>query len=490
MPDPLALLLLSINSLAAGWLFLYGLNAYWLTARRRTQLLPEPLALTYYPQVTIQLPIYNEQYVANRLIDAICQLDYPQNCLHIQVLDDSTDDTQRLIEQQITDYQTQGFSISHLHRENRIGFKAGALAAAQDSVCGDYVAIFDADFLPESDWLKRTLAHFTAQDIGAVQTRWGHLNRDYSLLTKLQALGIDGHFTIEQQARHQQGYWLNFNGTAGIWRTAAIKDGGGWQADTLAEDMDLSYRVQAAGWRLVYAQSIVAPAELPVAISAYKLQQHRWAKGSIQCAKKLLGSVWAQPSHLMLKVQALLHLTGYSVHPLMVLILLLSLPLISVPWVPKHPLSLIWGTLMVPATLGPPLLYITAQRDLNPKLWYRDSGLVLLLAVLGTGISLANSWAVGAALFNQGGSFRRTPKFNVRNRQDRWQDKHYRLGLDGITIGELVLCGYSAWAIRAALEAGAWGILPFLLLYLLGYGYVGGLSLWQWLQQNSPRIKL
>jgi cellulose synthase/poly-beta-1,6-N-acetylglucosamine synthase-like glycosyltransferase len=483
MSDAIVLGLLVLNSLAAGWLFLYGINAYWLTAHRQSPR-KQPQWQAPWPMVTIQLPMYNEMYVGQRLLDAVCAFDYPRECLYIQVLDDSTDETQALLQTRVEQYQQQGFRVVYQHRAARTGYKAGALKAAQDTVQGEYVAIFDADFVPSPAWLKQTLGYFETADIGAVQTRWGHLNRSYSLLTRLQSLGIDGHFTIEQQARHHQGYWLNFNGTAGIWRVQAILAGGGWQADTLAEDMDLSYRVQAKGWRLVYAQDIVAAAELPVAISAYKLQQFRWAKGSIQCARKLLGTVLKQRRGVIPKLQALLHLTGYSVHPLMVLILLLALPLLSVPWVPKHPLSMIWGTLMVPATLGPPLMYVTAQRDLHPNTWTQDLGAVLLLAVLGTGISLANSRAVWAAFVNTPTPFQRTPKFNVYHAHERWQNKRYRLGLDWVTLGELALCGYSALALRAAFDAGAYGIVPFLLLYLFGYGYVGGLSLWQWWEQR------
>ncbi|WP_245395596.1 cellulose synthase family protein [Anthocerotibacter panamensis] len=489
MPDWLTLLLLVVNSLTAGWLFLYGINAYWLTAHRQNPR-PIPPMPTSWPLVTIQLPIYNELYVAHRLLDAVCCLDYPRELLHIQVLDDSTDETQVLLQAQVARYQRQGLSVVYLHRADRAGFKAGALRAAEEAVRGDFVAVFDADFTPTPDWLKHTLPYFADAGVGVVQTRWGHLNRSYSLLTRLQALGIDGHFTVEQQARDREGYWLNFNGTAGIWRMAAIRAAGGWQADTLAEDMDLSYRAQLAGWRLVYVQDIVAPAELPVAISAYKLQQFRWAKGSIQCAKKLLGRVFAESAPTGRKFQALLHLTGYSAHPLMVLILLLLLPLLSVPWVPKHPLSMVWGTLMVPATFGPPLLYLTAQRDLNPKFWHRELGGVLMLAVLGTGISFSNTCAVFAALFNRGTQFRRTPKFNVRDRKDRWQDKRYRLALDWVTLGELALCGYSALALDTALKVGAYGALPFLLLYFFGYGYVAGLTLWQaWQQQMRPVLE-
>jgi hypothetical protein len=436
------------------------------------------------PTVTVQLPIYNELYVCRRLLEAICAFDYPREALHIQVLDDSTDETSALLREEIDAYRRQGFAIEYFHRRERTGYKAGALAAALGAVRSEFVALFDADFLPPPDWLRRALGHFCDPRVGFVQTRWGHTNRTYSLLTRLQALGIDGHFAIEQQARWANGYLLNFNGTAGIWRKRAILDGGGWQADTLAEDLDLSYRAQLAGWRAVYDNALVAPAELPATIVAYKLQQHRWAKGSIQCARKLLPAVLAAQGSPMRKLQALLHLTGYAVHPLMLFIALASVPLLLVSWTGEHPLGQLWGLLMAPATFGPPTLYLAARSDLDPRGWWRSLGLVGLLAALGTGLSLSNTRAVLAGLFDRGADFRRTPKFDLRQRSDRWSGKRYQLPLDGVTLGELGLCLYMAWAVSLAVQTRAWGILPFLVLYGLGYGYVGALGLWQHWQRG------
>jgi cellulose synthase/poly-beta-1,6-N-acetylglucosamine synthase-like glycosyltransferase len=476
--DSLFFGLLLLNSLSALWLFAYGVNAYWLTAHRHP--LPQKVPLCKnQPFVTVQLPIFNELYVCERLLAAVCRLDYPRELLEIQVLDDSTDETSEILKAAITTWQQQGTTIAYLHRQDRCGYKAGALAAGTAVARGEFIAIFDADFLPEPNWLVHTLAHFGDPKVGIVQTRWGHTNRKYSLLTRLQALGIDGHFAVEQQARSANGYLLNFNGTAGIWRRQAIDDGGGWQADTLAEDMDLSYRAQFAGWQALYENSIVAPAELPVSIVAFKLQQFRWAKGSIQCARKLIPRVLAETEGATRKLQAILHLTGYAVHPLMVFIALASVPLLSVPWIGDHPLSRLWGTLMVPATFGPPTLYVVAQRELDPKNWWRSLGMVVLLAVLGTGLSLSNSRAVFSGLFGGGASFRRTPKFNLRAKQDRWEHKRYQLPLEAITFVELGLSLYTCWALVLGVLAHAWGVIPFLLLYVLGYSYVGGLSLWQ-----------
>lgn len=485
----LAFVLLLLNSLAALWLFAYGINAYWLVGRRRHSTLP-PVERWQetgapIPRVTIQLPIFNELYVCRRLLAAVCQLEYPREALQIQVLDDSTDETSAILQAEVERYRQQGFTVDYHHRRDRTGYKAGALAASMEWIEGEFVAIFDADFLPPPDWLGRTLGHFEDPGVGFVQTRWGHTNRHYSLLTGLQALGIDGHFVIEQQARWASGYLLNFNGTAGIWRTQAIREGGGWQVDTLAEDLDLSYRVQLVGWRAVYDNRIVAPAELPATIVAFKLQQSRWAKGSIQCARKLLGQVLVSPGSSARKLQALLHLTGYAVHPLMLFIALASVPLLLVPWTGEHPLSRLWGVLMAPATFGPPTLYLAAQRDLDPKHWWRSLGAVALLAALGTGLSLSNSRAVFAGLFDRKVDFKRTPKFNLMVRDDRWSDKRYQLPLAKVTLAELGLCLYMGWATVLAVQANAWGILPFLLLYVLGYGYVGGLGLWQHWQRRQ-----
>ncbi|MCY7331562.1 MAG: glycosyltransferase family 2 protein [Pseudanabaena sp. CAN_BIN31] len=451
----------------------------------------QAIALEDLPIVTVQLPIFNERYVSRRLIDAVCQLDYPRDRMQIQVLDDSIDDTQDILRDTVQEYQNRGFWIEYVHRVNRTGFKAGALHDAMPLVKADYIAIFDADFIPSSNWLKDTIRHYVESPdakVAVVQTRWGHINSEYSLLTKLQSTGIDGHFAIEQQARCNNGYFLNFNGTAGIWNREAIIDAGGWHADTLAEDMDLSYRAQLKGWKVVYDNDIVAPAELPVAMLAYKLQQFRWAKGSIQCAKKLIFQIWQADLSLAVKIQATMHLTGYSAHPLMLLLILLSIPLMLIT--PDSATALrvsfegIWAIFMIPATFGPPFLYVNAQRDLYPKSWYRRLGRIFLLAVLGTGISWSNSRAVYAGLSNTGANFRRTPKFDIKNKSDRWENKAYKIPLDATAAIEIGLCVYSAIASVLALTKGLYITLPFMVLYALSYGYVGGITLWQSWQQS------
>ncbi len=450
------------------------------------------IAIGDLPLVTIQLPIFNERYVSRRLVDAVCKLDYPRDRLQIQVLDDSTDNTQAILLETVQEYQNQGFWIEYIHRTNRSGFKAGALHDSMTRVKADYIAIFDADFIPSANWLKDTIRHYVESPnakVAVVQTRWGHINSEYSLLTKLQSAGIDGHFAIEQQARCNNGYFLNFNGTAGIWNRQAIIDAGGWQADTLAEDMDLSYRAQLKGWKVVYDNNIVAPAELPVAMLAFKLQQFRWAKGSIQCAKKLIGQIWsAQDLSLAVKFQATMHLTGYSAHPLMLILILISIPLMLIT--PNDAIALrisiesVWSIFMLPATFGPPFLYFHAQRDLYPKIWHRRLGRIFLLAILGTGISWNNSRAVFAGLSNTGANFRRTPKFDIKHKSDRWDNKAYKIPLDATPAIELCLCAYSAIACVISLQKGLYFTLPFMLLYALSYGYVGGLTFWQSWQQS------
>ena len=537
--------------MAAVWLLLYGLNAYWLTAVHKPKravekriLIPQlnpkreyqtaqvtaspsansgAIAVNNFdsfeqfrrdktfssymlasepsehlvivdedlPVVTVQLPIFNERYVSRRLVEAVCKLDYPRDRMQIQVLDDSTDDTQAILSETVQEYANKGFWIEYIHRVNRSGFKAGALQDAMPLVQGNYVAIFDADFIPSANWLKDTIRHYVESPdakVAVVQTRWGHINSEYSLLTKLQSAGIDGHFAIEQQARCNNDYFLNFNGTAGIWNRQAIVDAGGWHADTLAEDMDLSYRAQLKGWKVVYDNDIVAPAELPVAMLAFKLQQFRWAKGSIQCAKKLIFQIWQADLSLSVKFQATMHLTGYSAHPLMLILILISIPLMLVT--PDDAIALrlsiesVWSLFMLPATFGPPFLYFHAQRDLYPKFWHRRLGRIFLLAVLGTGISWSNSRAVFAGLSNTGANFRRTPKFDIKHKSDRWENKAYKIPLDATPVIEMCLCVYSVIACFIALNKGLYVTLPFMVLYALSYGYVGGLTLWQSWQQS------
>ncbi|MCK4898684.1 MAG: glycosyltransferase family 2 protein, partial [Anaerolineales bacterium] len=346
-------------------LAVYGINALILAGLRRWRHNPIPILdpeQDYdWPQVTVQLPIYNERYVVERLIESVAELDYPRNKLHIQVLDDSTDITQDIVSQLVAFQRIKGVNIEHIQRNNRRGYKGGALAYGMQTAKGNFIAIFDADFIPTPDFLKRTIPYFDKDsNTGCVQTRWGHLNRENSLLTRTQANGIDGHFIIEQETKSDGGLFLNFNGTAGIWRRKCIEDAGGWHHDTLTEDLDLSYRAQLLGWKIRYLPHITTPAELPEHISAFKSQQFRWAKGSIQTAKKLLGDLWQSSQPLVVKIEGTIHLTHYAVHPLMLINLLLILPLLLTE---NHLLNIY--PIFTLAAIGPLFMYMTAMGERN-----------------------------------------------------------------------------------------------------------------------------
>ena len=455
-------------------LSLYGLNNLvltWIYARHRHDPAPAPPAPAQWPRVTVQLPIYNELYMAERLLAAAARLDYPRDRLEIQVLDDSTDATRELVARQVERLQQLGLDVVHVTRVDRTGYKAGALAAGLDQATGELVAIFDADFLPEPDFLRRLVPHFAEPDVGCIQARWGHVNRDYSIFTQTQALGVDGHFVVQQTARSRAGLFLNFNGTAGIWRRACIEDAGGWQGDTLTEDLDLSYRAQLRGWRIAYLPDVVVPAELPAQISAFKRQQARWAQGSIETALKLMGTFLRSDQPWYVKVEGSLHLTGYLVHPLMLAVILLTFPMsFSQSWVI---LGLPW---LVITAIGPPLLYIVAQVAGSDRWRYHLRFLPLLVA-LGMGLSLSNTGAVLRAVLGVRGEFKRTPKFNIQQSADTWVGSMYALRGDWLVWAELLLAGMVL--VLLAMPSTRWTFVPWLLLYATGFGYVALINLYQ-----------
>lgn len=488
-----------LHTIIAIWLAAYGANALvvtllYLRRRRRSPISPAPLAA--WPSVTVQLPIFNELHVVERLIDAIAALDYPRDRLQVQVLDDSTDETTALAAACVDRHRGQGLNIDLMHRTQRPGFKAGALAAALDSAAGEYIAIFDADFTPPRDFLRRTVPHL-AEDpgLGFLQTRWGHLNCDYSALTRAQSLALDGHFVVEQTVRQRSGWFFGFNGTAGLWRRICIDDAGGWQADTLCEDLDLSYRAQLAGWRGLYLPDIVAPAEIPPQLTAYKRQQARWATGSIQTLRKLGGQVATAPRPWSVRVEGLLHLGAYLAHPLMLALLLLTLPLLWFGSEAQNPLRWLLAYLGF-ATAGPPLLFAVAQWELRPPArtrtaWLKRMAALPVLMLLGTGIALSNTVAVARGLTGRPGAFRRTPKFHLESRRDAWQDKPYALPLDGLVIGELAVASYALLTVIAALARGHLYAVPFMLLYVLGFGLVAAIGLAQsWQRRPAQRRRL
>jgi len=453
------------------------LYLYYRNRAGRATAAPLPREL---PRVTVQLPIYNEMYVTERLIDSATRLRYPADRLQIQVLDDSTDETASIARAAVQHHAARGVDIQYLHRRERAGFKAGALAAGLEQASGEFILIFDADFVAPEDMLEKCLGHFADPRVAVVQARWGHINRDYSLLTQVQSVLLDGHFIMEHGARSRSGRFFNFNGTAGIWRRAAIDDAGGWQHDTLTEDLDLSYRAQMRGWRFVYVQDLVAPAELPVEMNAFKNQQHRWAKGSIQTCKKLLPRLLAAPLPLPIKLEAVVHLTSNLAYPLMLLLSLLMFPALVIRYnMGLYEMLIVDVPLFSGATLSVCLFYFFSQKEVFGADW--RSRLKYLPAVLSVGIGLAvnNTRAVVEALVGRPSEFCRTPKYQVESVADDWRHKRYRGSLGFVPFIELALGLYfTAMAVYAA-TAGIFGTLPFILIFQAGYLYAALLSLFQ-----------
>jgi cellulose synthase/poly-beta-1,6-N-acetylglucosamine synthase-like glycosyltransferase len=456
-------------------LAIYGFNAFvmvFLYLRHRRGKISTPPE-SEFPRVTVQLPIYNELYVVDRLIDAAAAMDYRADKLEIQVLDDSTDETSRLAQARVSYHRARGVDIRVLHRDARVGFKAGALRQGLEEAKGELIAIFDADFVPEPDFLRMTVPHFLESSrLGFLQTRWGHINADYSPLTRAQAIALDGHFAVEQLVRHRAGLFMGFNGTGGIWRRQCIEDAGGWQDDTMCEDLDLSYRAQLADWEPLFLPDVVSPAEIPPQINAFKRQQSRWAKGSIQCARKLWRSVATAQVPLFRRAQGLIHLTSYMVHPLMLALLLTLVVLIAGDGSFFFPLA--YFSLV---SLGQPLLYVLAQRRLHGD-WPRRYAYMPLLMLLGTGVALSNSCAIYEAVTGGDNQFRRTPKFHIETQEDQWARNRYALSsMDWITLGEFLVLLFAIVGVVISLRAGNLHAVPFLMLYVAGFAYVWGTTL-------------
>ncbi len=467
-----------IYTLTLLWLSAYSLQALILTVlylrHRRTAAPEADAALQAWPKVAVQLPVFNERHVVERLIDAAAALDYPRDRLEIQVLDDSTDDTTALAEARAAYHRSRGVNVQVLRRPDRRGFKAGALAWGLAQTDAEFLAVFDADFRPRPDFLRRTIPVLLSQpDTGMVQTRWSHLNDEFSPLTRVQALALDGHFVVEQTARNRSGLLINFNGSGGVWRRACIETAGGWQDDTMTEDMDLSYRAQLAGWRMCYLPDVDAPAELPAQMEALKRQQRRWAQGSVQCLRKLSRSILTGRLSLSQKLMALLHISAYFTQPLLILLLLVTLPLL---WARQSTPALLM--VLGLASLGPPLLFVTAQVALYADWRQRVRYFPALLAVA-TGLTWSTSRGVLQGLTRWGGTFRRTPKFKIEGRQGHWAHSNYRLAPDWTVLGELGLMGYALATAAMAAARGQYALLPFLGLYVVGFGVVAASSVWQ-----------
>ena len=446
--------------------------------KHRKEVPVPPRQFEELPVVTVQLPIFNEFDVVENLLRCVTALDYPREKLQIQVLDDSTDDTAAYAEKLSAEYAAKGHDIHYIHRTNRKGFKAGALDEAMPLAKGECICIFDADFQPQADYLQKLIHHFTDPTAGMVQARWGHANKDFSLLTRLQALFLDGHLVLEQTARSRHGEYLNFNGTAGIWRRAAIDQSGGWQHDTLTEDLDLSYRAQLRGWRFIYLKDVVVPAELPPDMDGFKSQQHRWTKGSIQVCKKIIMDVWRSDAPLSIKLEATAHLTANFAYLLTLCTLVLMYPANFVMGSSWYKAVLVDIPVFFFATLSVIIFYLTAQGSQTRWGWLKALPYMPMLLALGIGMSINNGKAVLEALLGQESEFVRTPKYGIATQQQAAQKKaRYKAGKSIALWLEVALAFYFGWMIILAGQRGQWLSIPFLMLFFGGFAYVSGGSL-------------
>jgi cellulose synthase/poly-beta-1,6-N-acetylglucosamine synthase-like glycosyltransferase len=440
------------------------------------------------PVVTVQLPLFNERYVVKRLIDYVCNLDYPRDRLEIQVLDDSTDDTTALAAEHVELWRARGVDIVLIHRMVRTGYKAGALEEGLARARGEFVAIFDADFMPEADFLRRTIDHFTDPDIGMVQARWEHVNREYSLLTRAQAVLLDGHFILEHTARNRSGRFFNFNGTAGLWRRTTILEAGGWEHHTLTEDLDLSYRAQLKGWRFLFLRDVTVPSEIPVEMNAFKSQQHRWAKGSMQTARKLLPTILRSELPFHVKLEAFHHMTANVAYLLMVILAML-MPLATLVRIQQgwYEVMILDLPIFIGATWSVCSFYWVSQREVGRRPW---EILRLIPAVLGIGIgvSVNNAKGVVEALVGHQSPFVRTPKYAIERDGQSWTSKLYIRKSTLLTVLEFGLGFWFTYAIVAVLTTAGQSMysLPFLMLFQFGFFYVALLSVLQSLQHRSP----
>jgi cellulose synthase/poly-beta-1,6-N-acetylglucosamine synthase-like glycosyltransferase len=467
-------------------LAMYGLHRYELVYhyfKNQKNVPGPPPPVAQWPAVTVQLPIYNERYVIERLIETVAQFDYPRQLLDIQVLDDSTDQTQQVARACVERHRALGVPIRYLHRHNREGFKAGALQQGLKTATGEFVAIFDADFIPPADFLRRTVPYFSDPQIAMVQTRWSYVNRNYSKLTEVEAILLDGHFAIEHSSRFRSGLFFNFNGTAGIWRRTSIEDAGGWQHDTLTEDTDLSYRAQLRGWKFLYLPEIDCPSELPVEMNAFKTQQARWAKGLMQTAKKILPQVMRSEASPKAKVEAFFHLTANISYPLMVFLSIILLPAMIVRFYQGwFQVLLIDLPLFLASTCSISSFYLCAQRAFYPKTWKRTFWYLPFVMAVGIGLAVKNAVAVMEAILGVKSEFVRTPKYKVEAGGKGSVDlakKKYHKRAGWMPWVEVVLGIYFAGAVAYSIQNANYLTVPFLLLFVWGYLYTGVMSLAQ-----------
>lgn len=460
----------------------YGIHRFFLLCLyykyKRVNVKPKS-HFSILPNVTIQLPIFNEMYVVERLLDATSTIDYPKEKMEIQVLDDSTDETSIILKKKVDELRGKGYFITYIHRDHRKGYKAGALDEGLKKATGEFTAIFDADFVPQKDFLQKTIHYFTDESVGMIQLRWEHLNRKYSLLTRLQSIFIDGHFVIDQAARSHSGRFFNFNGTAGIWRKSCIESVGGWQHDTLTEDLDLSYRAQLDGWKFVYLPDVVTPGELPVEMNSFKSQQHRWVKGSIQTGRKLLPRLWRSPIPLKIKLEATLHLTNNLAYMLLIALSMLMLPVtlirfdLGMGW---HKLLIIDLPLFIAATLTVTVFFICSQKEICED-WIERAFFIPLAIALSIGLCVNNAQAVLEGMFNSDAEFLRTPKYRIETARDTWKEKKYKGSREAFPIIEMSLGLYFTITIIVAIIKKNYMVIPFLIPFQFGFLYVSSMSI-------------
>jgi len=474
-------------------LAVYGWHRYYLVYVYMKHKDRVPTAAGHFynlPVVTVQLPIYNEMYVVDRLIDAVCEFDYPRDRFEVQVLDDSIDETQSVAQLAVRRAALRGVDIKYIHRADRSGYKAGALEAGMREARGEFIAIFDADFIPAPDFLQRTIHHFTDPKVGMVQARWGHINQDYSLLTRIQSILLDGHFVLEHGGRNRAQHFFNFNGTAGMWRREAIDDAGGWQHDTLTEDLDLSYRAQLRGWKFHFLPDVISPAEVPVEMNAFKSQQHRWAKGSIQTCMKLLPRILSSNQPLGVKAEAFFHLTANFNYVLMVLLSILMFPSMVIRYnMGWSEMLLIDVPLFFAATMSVANFYMVCQREIYKEQWITRLKYLPLLMSIGIGLAVNNTRAVFEAVSGKQTEFARTPKYRIEQDSDEWIGKRYRQASLVQPSIELALGLYFTFTVFYALSNRIYGTLPFLVLFQVGFLYTGLLSIVQQFADDSVPLK-
>ncbi|BCU77448.1 cellulose synthase family protein [Luteolibacter sp. LG18] len=437
------------------------------------------------PLVTVQLPLFNEMYVVDRLLDAVAAIDYPKDKLQIQILDDSTDETVGICAAGAERMRAQGFDIEHIHRTDRTGFKAGALEHGTQFAKGEYLFILDADFVPNPDVLQKTIHFFSDERIGMIQTRWGHLNRTFNVLTRIQAMFLDGHLELEQTARNRSGRFFTFNGTAGIWRKGCIADAGGWEHDTLTEDMDLSYRAQLKGWRFIFLNDVETPAELPVDMDGFKSQQHRWTKGSIQVCKKVLPAIWRSNVPLPVKLEATAHLTSNFAYLMLICLCFLIYP-------NQHGVNhlgpigyyVVNGSIFFFSSVSVALFYFMSQKALRPGSWWKEIPYLPLLLALGIGMSISNAKAVLEAIFNHESAFIRTPKYGDQQKKTDWKKSSYKAMKTLTPVIELLFGFFFLFVVVEAAVKGNWSSTILLLPFPVGFFYTSLSSLARLLPQG------